>query len=365
MQSNITAKRSLFSPSEVHVPKSSPAQLQAMGEALSPKTLSLIILPTEKCNFRCTYCYESFDIGKMSNETVEAIKKLIDSRMGDIDYLNLSWFGGEPLAAADIVLDIGEHAAKRCRQNNVKLTCVDVTTNGALLDAPLLDKLVACGQNRFQISLDGWREGHDETRRGGNGAATFELVWGSLQMLKASSHDIGVVIRIHLTDRNRDSVLELARHVKHEFGADERFSVFLKPIENLGGPQASAIKPLKGAERDAYMAALKQALAGTRGISSEELHKNSTYICYASKPNSLIIRANGRLAKCTVAFEDPKNDVGHIRPDGTLSIENSKLGFWFRGLHSRDADVLSCPVWVRPYESLPNQKVVKIAEIPA
>lgn len=25
----------------------------------------LIILPTEKCNFRCTYCYEDFLISKM------------------------------------------------------------------------------------------------------------------------------------------------------------------------------------------------------------------------------------------------------------------------------------------------------------
>lgn len=363
-QSSPTTKRTLFSPADERTSKPSPAQLQAMGEALTPKTLSLIILPTEKCNFRCTYCYESFDIGKMSAETVSAIKQLIDSRMGDLENLNLSWFGGEPLAAADVVLDIAEYAAMRCKESNVKLSCVDITTNGALLDSNLLDRLIACGQNRFQISLDGWKDGHDETRKGGNGGGTFDLVWNALLMLKASTYDIGVVIRIHLTNRNRESVLELAQHVKHEFGADPRFSVFLKAIENLGGPQSSSITPLKGSERNDYMAALKTALAGMRGISSEELHKDSSYICYASKPNNLIIRANGRLAKCTVAFEDPKNDVGHIRPDGTLSIDNSKLGFWFRGLHTRDADVLSCPVWVRPYESLPKQKVVNIAEIP-
>ena len=40
----------------------------------------LILLPTEKCNFRCSYCYENYEIGQMSNQTMESIKKLIWNR---------------------------------------------------------------------------------------------------------------------------------------------------------------------------------------------------------------------------------------------------------------------------------------------
>jgi uncharacterized protein len=35
-----------------------------VGAALSPRFQQLTILPTEKCNFRCTYCYEDFELGK-------------------------------------------------------------------------------------------------------------------------------------------------------------------------------------------------------------------------------------------------------------------------------------------------------------
>src|SRR5436853_5308192 len=40
--------------------------------------LDLIILPTEACNFRCTYCYETFENKKMPRPVVTGIKSLID-----------------------------------------------------------------------------------------------------------------------------------------------------------------------------------------------------------------------------------------------------------------------------------------------
>jgi len=35
---------------------------------LNPKSLELILYPTEQCNFRCTYCYEDFLIGRMDEK---------------------------------------------------------------------------------------------------------------------------------------------------------------------------------------------------------------------------------------------------------------------------------------------------------
>lgn len=43
--------------------------------------LHLIILPTENCNFRCIYCYESFKKGKIKKEVVRGIKNFIYHRI--------------------------------------------------------------------------------------------------------------------------------------------------------------------------------------------------------------------------------------------------------------------------------------------
>ena len=35
-----------------------------MNVLTSDKKMSLVIMPTEKCNFKCKYCYETFKKGK-------------------------------------------------------------------------------------------------------------------------------------------------------------------------------------------------------------------------------------------------------------------------------------------------------------
>jgi hypothetical protein len=58
-----------------------------LSAALSDRTLHLILLPTEQCNFRCTYCYEDFAIGRMERETINAVKLLLDRRFDGLQGL--------------------------------------------------------------------------------------------------------------------------------------------------------------------------------------------------------------------------------------------------------------------------------------
>ena len=40
-------------------------------------SLELIIMPTEKCNFRCSYCYEDYKKGKMKRPVIDGIINLV------------------------------------------------------------------------------------------------------------------------------------------------------------------------------------------------------------------------------------------------------------------------------------------------
>ena len=76
-----------------------------VSRSLDPRALNLILFPTENCNFRCTYCYETYNGGLMPDAVVSGIKKLLVARAPDLDDLSIGWFGGEPLLAKTLVYD--------------------------------------------------------------------------------------------------------------------------------------------------------------------------------------------------------------------------------------------------------------------
>ena len=68
-----------------------------------------------------------------------------------------------------------------------------------------------------------------------------------------------------------------------------------------------------------------------------------TKICYASRANSFVIRADGRIGKCTVALDNDVNDVGYLRSDGTMEITNARFRKWLENLLLGDEQGAHCP----------------------
>jgi uncharacterized protein len=68
------------------------------------------------------------------------------------------------------------------------------------------------------------------------------------------------------------------------------------------------------------------------------------YVCYASKPNSFVIRPTGEVCKCTVALNDPANIIGRVLPTGEMAVDREKLFPWLRGWESRSTSDLHCPL---------------------
>lgn len=312
-----------------------PAQI---ANAFSHRHLNLILFPTEKCNFRCTYCYEDFEVGRMRPEVISAIKSLLDRRMDELETLNLSWFGGEPLLAKDIVFALSEHVQQRVKPSLSYRA--NMTTNGYLLDIETASRLIALGVTFFQISLDGFEAQHDKTRRRADGFGTFDRIWDNLLTLRKLKLSFSVMLRVHFSPSNIAAIDDLIQAINREFAGDPRFTVYFKAIEKLGGSNDGEFTVFDEAEKARIKIALEQRLT-----SPLQIHKldSEQYICYASIPNSLMIRADGSLGKCTVALSDERNRIGRIRPDGLIDIEQPLLRRWLRGFSNLDAQDLACP----------------------
>jgi uncharacterized protein len=326
-----------------------------LASSLSDDRLHLIIFPTEQCNFRCVYCYEDFEIGTMKPAVVEGVKRLLALRMPSLRKLHLSWFGGEPMVALKVIEDIAGYAKSlsSVAQNDV-VYVGEMTTNGYLLNLENATRLVELGTTHFQISLDGPKEFHDATRIKRNGEGSFDKIWDNLRDIRSSSIDVNVLLRIHLTPANEPAMPGFVRKIQQEFLTDSRFTVLLKPVNHWGGPNDNKFHILSGPKRAEIVNGLTDLLYEGRPEEENRIYKPGK-VCYAARPNSLVIRATGEIGKCTLALSDPANNIGQLHPDGTLTINNEALNPWFRGWSGQDTGSLACPLMSLPRPSGPTK----------
>jgi uncharacterized protein len=308
--------------------------------AMDASCLKLILMPTEKCNLRCSYCYEDFKHGKMSPQLQSAIIKLIHNAAPRLTTLELDWFGGEPLLAPEVIESISLNALNLCDERGIKHHFT-ATTNAVLLTSERLKNLSTCGVTNFQITLDGDVEFHDLHRVTAKGGGTFETILRNLEHVRESSAHVKATLRLHYTPASIQSVENLLRKLAPVIGRDARFSVFFHSVDNLGGNGGATVLPWPSVASKTSLKNSLEAQAKALGLGVSSL--DSDYICYAARTNSFVIRSDGRVNKCTVALESPKNQIGHLTDDGKLKIDNAAHLLWIAPLFTRDRDAQHCP----------------------
>ncbi len=342
------------------------ANEDALARALSNSILGLTLMPTEACNFRCTYCYEDFALGKMSPAVVRGVKNLIAARAPTLNELYLAWFGGEPLLALDVVLEVQEHVRELQIAHPGLYDHASMTTNAWKLGPAVFERLVGLGVGQYQISFDGPAAIHDTKRKRMDGKPTFARIWDNVLAMRGVDRDFSVILRLHVDRENLDAMYGFVDQIHEAFGDDPRFEIFLKTLSRYGGPNDASLPVLEGDEDARRFARLQQhahgrvAPAGIRGDTRSRAPspararplqgtapvtgKRSPTTCYAAKGNSYVVRSDGRLCKCTVILDHPSNTVGRLHEDGTVEIDPALARPWMRGLWSGDAGELACPM---------------------
>jgi uncharacterized protein len=254
----------------------------------------------------------------------------------------------------EIVEDVSRHV-QRLHAAHPRMRYVGgMTTNAYTLSPERLERLLDFGVTRYQISFDGPREFHDRKRVLPGGKGTFDRIWRNVIGMRSVGRDFRVTVRLHVDRDNRNSLPGFIRQYAGAFGRDERFELFIRALACLGGPNDGEL-PVLGEEegRDAVHELSELATAlGARHVTIEK----HAPICYATRGNSYVVRANGRLNKCTVALEHPNNQVGRLSEDGLLDLEPARMASWMRGLWTGDREELECPMhgYADPTDAAPK-----------
>lgn len=290
---------------------------------------SLILLPHENCNFRCVYCYEKFERNKMERHIVDGIKLFVEKNLSTWGSLAVQWFGGEPLLGKDVIRELSDSFIKSSVEQGVNYTA-GMTTNAYLLTKDVARMLLDRKVNRFQITLDGPAGAHNARRHLVNGKGTYETVFNNLVALKSFPDKYIVRLRVNFDVDSIDLIQEWLTEIAPVFASDPRFAISFHPIGKWGGPNDNSLNVCnedfaKEAKLNLFESAFHNGFAKTTYKDFLSSHGAS---CYAGKDSSVVIGSNGRLYKCTVAFDDERNHVGWISNDGELLVEKAKWNLW-------------------------------------
>ena len=183
---------------------------------------SYTVLPALGCNARCVYCYEEGRRQeKMTPETAgQAIRYILDTRAGD--EVSLSWFGGEPLLCPEII----DRICGGLREAGVPYKSA-VVTNGSLINAELLEKMLTCWNvKRVQISMDGAEPDYIARKRYIAGHDEYHTVMHAIDSLSAAG--IKVSVRCNADEGNWPGIPrfldDLAQAVVHKHNVCVYFS---------------------------------------------------------------------------------------------------------------------------------------------
>ncbi|MEK7288455.1 MAG: radical SAM protein [Elusimicrobiota bacterium] len=309
----------------------------------SSRTLRLILMPTEDCNFRCGYCYESFLRGKMLRTVREGIKNLAIKTIPHLADLRVGWFGGEPLEAVEVIEELSHFMLGIARVHNVPYSS-SITTNGYNLTPENFKKLLLCGVRQIQVTLDGLPDQHNKLRVLNGGGPTFERIWANLKAVREIQGEFHLLLRINFNPQTLSGLDDLLKLVAQEFGQDRRFSIFFRPIGNWGGPNDGGfdVCDTTSSELGIFESAKK---AVNHGIAAALLHSPlapNGSVCYASNANSFVIGSDGTIYKCTVALDKDINKVGKILPTGEMEIDSDRFALWVTSDDSEDKVCQGC-----------------------
>ena len=174
-----------------------------------------------------------------------------------------------------------------------------------------------------------------------NGRPTFARIWQNLQEIHRIEDDFKIIVRLHVDHTNVERVPEFLSCFENSFERDPRFVLYIRELSRLGGPGDGDLEVLQGKEVHDVISRLR-FLASSMALPLDD--PGEQYTCYAAKLNSFVMRADGRIGKCTVALNSELNDIGKICEDGTMQLRSERLFPWARGLESGDESELTCPL---------------------
>ncbi|UYP01303.1 SPASM domain-containing protein [Oceanotoga sp. DSM 15011] len=269
------------------------------------KGLGLTIAPTLECNFACPYCYENgYRNNKMTEKTKNDLIKFVENRSKEIESLNVSWYGGEPLLDLETI-ELLTLKFKEIMGENKKYSA-NIVTNGFLLTEEKAYKLKKLHIKNAQITLDGNKNIHDSRRFLLNGKGTFDKI---IENIIKCYKIINIVVRINIDKKNSEDIYDIY-DIFEKYNLKNKVSFYIAPVDSINDTCTMNNCFDSKEFSDKEIEFFKEGIS--RGFKILNLKRNNISMCGAVRINSYVIDPLGDLYKCWNHIGRKEFCVGNI-----------------------------------------------------
>ncbi|MBP1631464.1 MAG: arylsulfatase regulator [Bacteroidetes bacterium] len=184
--------------------------------------LNITIAPTMDCNYSCHYCFEKNEKKYISSEVIDSIVQYIKFH-NDVNVLDVTWFGGEPLMAIDKMKEFYQ----KMKLNFNKEYKSNIITNGFFITPKILKDLDSIGIQSIQITLDGNKSTHNKIKFTQNCSDTFSKTIENIDLISKITPNIHISIRVNIDKKNSTEYADLYGFISERY--KEKTNIGMSP----------------------------------------------------------------------------------------------------------------------------------------
>jgi uncharacterized protein len=276
-----------------------------------------------RCNFACDYCYEdpvqrdlrNNGLTIMGEEVCQNIVKFCEDNLEQKSALTVTWYGGEPMLARDLMAALSSDLMEVCKSKESGYFA-GMITNGYLLHASNVEFLKQARISFLQITIDGPRHIHDQRRPLLSGGPTYDRILNNLAHL-SEDDTLKISIRINVDARNKDYIRDLLLDLRsRDIHKKQNVSVYFSQVfhytnscPDISG-QCMASSSFASWMVEAYREALR---LGFRMTLYPAVHIGT---CGAVGRASTVIEPDGYTQNCWNTVGNPAMRTGRLTPNG-------------------------------------------------
>lgn len=309
-------------------------------------SLNFVIAPSANCQLGCNYCGQihskkNMEINLEENIINHIINKLEGKVYKDLDIV---WYGGEPLLGIKSMERLTNKIKNIC-ESKVLSYSASMITNGLNLNTRTFENLVLkLNVKSFQITLDGTKQTHDNSRFTKDLKPTFDIILNNI--IKASknpiyfSENVNISIRVNVHKNNVNEVNELIE-LLHFNKIHNKVDLYFAAVHDWGNNKADekiGLSQHDFAEKEIEWLIKMNDLGFKK---SPILPPAITGTCMTTSSDSELIDATGKISYCwevpyTEEFiKDNSLTIGNLKGNEPLNYGREfPLRDWFKDIRS-------------------------------